>query len=153
ALMVQPMLAERGLRSVLVSAATRDGLRELGFAMAELVAAARAAAPVAEPTRIVLRPTPVDDAGFTVEHDGERFIVAGVKPERWVRQTDFGNDEAVGYLADRLARLGVEDVLVARGAQPGAEVVIGDVVFDWYPTSAGVGAPGPRGTDRRLDGR
>jgi Obg family GTPase CgtA-like protein len=29
--------------------------------------------------------------------------VRGEKPERWVRQTDFDNDEAVGYLADRLA--------------------------------------------------
>ena len=32
--------------------------------------------------------------------------MTGGKPERWVRQTDFSNDEAVGYLADRLARLG-----------------------------------------------
>ena len=36
-------------------------------------------------------------------------MVRGARPERWVRQTDFDNDEAVGYLADRLARLGVED--------------------------------------------
>ena len=28
-----------------------------------------------------------------------------------MRQTDFTNDEAVGYLADRLARLGVEEAL------------------------------------------
>ena len=55
-----------------------------------------------------------------------------------MRQTDFTNDEAVGYLADRLARLGVEDELFAAGAVAGAEVVIGDddtgVVFDWEPT-------------------
>ena len=40
---------------------------------------------------------------------GEGWRVRGEKPERWVRQTDFGNDEAVGFLADRLNRLGVED--------------------------------------------
>ena len=64
-----------------------------------------------EPTRIVLRPKAVDDAGFTVEPDPAEagaFIVRGEKPERWIRQTAFDNDEAVGYLADRLARLGVE---------------------------------------------
>ena len=64
----------------------------------------------------------------------------GEKPERWVRQTDFTNDEAVGYLADRLARLGVEDALRAAGAEPGDEVVIGGdggVVFDWEPTLTG----------------
>ena len=48
--------------------------------MAEQVRAHRAAQPVAEPTRIVLRPTAVDDAGFTVEPDPELpggFIVRG----------------------------------------------------------------------------
>ena len=48
-----------------------------------------------------------------------RYVVSGVKPTRWVRQTDFANDEAVGYLADRLARLGVEDALVDAGARAG----------------------------------
>ena len=66
------------------------------------------------------------------------FQVRGTKPERWVRQTDFRNDEAVGYLADRLARLGVEEQLFAAGAGAGAEVVIGGdddgVIFDWEPT-------------------
>ena len=53
-----------------------------------------------------------EDAGFTVEPAGEQaFVVRGDRPRRWVLQTDFGNDEAVGYLADRLARLGVEDAL------------------------------------------
>ena len=87
-------------------------------------------------------------------------MVRGEKPERWVRQTDFTNDEAVGYLADRLARLGVEEALFEAGRRaPGAEVVIGAgddaVVFDWEPTLR-AGAErlhGPRGTDLRLDGR
>jgi GTP-binding protein len=63
----------------------------------------------------------------------------------------------VGYLADRLARLGVEDALFQAGAVAGAEVVIGDdvsgVVFDWEPTLiAGPGAiAAPRGSDLRLE--
>ena len=91
--------------------------------------------------------------------EGGRYVVRGAKPTRWVRQTDFTNDEAVGYLADRLARLGIEDALLAAGAQAGDEVVIGDgeqaVVFDWEPTLQ-AGAEllhGRRGTDLRLDGR
>jgi len=155
--MVRPMLAERGLDVYEVSAATREGLRELTFALARLVRDARAAAPEPEPTRVVLRPKQIGDSGFTVRRHGDgTFAVRGAKPERWVRQTDFGNEEAVGYLADRLARLGVEDELVKAGAEPGATVMIGDdadaVVFDWYPSSdAGEYLPSPRGTDRRLD--
>ncbi len=154
--MVRPELEARGLRVFDVSAASHEGLRALSFAMAELVAAARAVVPP-EPTRIVLRPRAVDDSGFSVASLDGRYIVRGEKPERWVRQTDFSNDEAVGYLSDRLARLGVEDALRAAGAQEGDEVVVGGdggVVFDWEPhLTAGAERLGPRGTDRRLDGR
>ncbi|PWR08068.1 GTPase ObgE [Micromonospora acroterricola] len=151
---VRPDLEERGYRVFEVSAATREGLKELTYAMAELVDAARKAAPPAEPTRIVIRPMAVDDAGFTItaETDGS-FTVRGVRPERWVKQTNFDNDEAVGYLADRLARLGVEDKLAKAGAQPGDLVRIGEREFDWQPTLyAGVEyTPGNRGTDVRLE--
>ncbi|MFF0123067.1 GTPase ObgE [Micromonospora arida] len=151
---VRPDLEERGYQVFEVSAATREGLKELTYAMAELVDAERKAAPPAEPTRIVIRPIAVDDDGFTItgETDGS-FTVRGVRPERWVKQTNFDNDEAVGYLADRLARLGVEDKLAKAGAQPGDLVRIGAREFDWQPTLfAGVDfVPGNRGTDVRLE--
>ncbi|BCL13411.1 GTPase ObgE [Micromonospora sagamiensis] len=151
---VRPDLEERGYRVFEVSAATREGLRELIYAMSELVEQSRQAAPPAEPTRIVIRPKAVDDAGFTIEAqpDGS-YVVRGTRPERWVRQTNFDNDEAVGFLADRLARLGVEEKLAKAGAQPGDLVRIGEREFDWQPTLyAGVEfVPGNRGTDVRLE--
>lgn len=152
---VRPMLEERGYRVFEVSAASREGLRPFIFAMGQLVMQARAEREQIEPTRIVIRPTPVDDSGFTVRREPEGFRVIGKRPERWVRQTDFANDEAVGYLADRLARLGVEEELQTLGAQPGSTVMIGPgedaVVFDWYPTFAGdLPVSGPRGSDDRL---
>ena len=160
--MVAPDLEARGWPVFAVSAATHAGLTSLGYAMSEVVLAARAAAPTAAPTRIVLRPEALDDAGFTVTREttaqGHRFRVRGPRPQRWVRQTDFGNDEAVGYLADRLERLGVEQELVKQGAVAGDEVVIGPeddaVVFDWEPM-LGTGAEllGPRGSGPRLEGR
>ncbi|HZG92489.1 MAG TPA: GTPase ObgE [Pseudonocardia sp.] len=155
--MVTAELAERfGWPVLAISTASRAGLRELSFAMAERVREHRAAQPVAEPTRTILRPVAVDDAGFSIEEDPELaggFIVRGARPERWIRQTSFDNDEAVGYLGDRLARLGVEDALAAAGAEPGCPVTIGDVTFDWEPnTPAGVAVMmGRRGTDARLD--
>ncbi|TDC54637.1 GTPase ObgE [Jiangella ureilytica] len=152
--LVRADVEARGWEVFPVSAATHEGLRELTYAMGSLVAAARAAAPPPEPTRLVLRPAAVDDSGFTVTDEGERYRIRGVKPERWIRQTDFTNDEAVGYLADRLARLGVEEALLKAGARAGDEVVIGGedaVVFDWEPAvDAGGEHLGPRGTDSRL---
>jgi GTP-binding protein len=144
----------KGLPIFEVSAVSREGLRTFGFALAEAVAAHWAANPPTEPTRIVLRPQAVDESHFAVERDTDGvYVVRGGKPERWVRQTDFSNDEAVGYLADRLARLGVEAELAAAGAKPGEPVRIGPVEFDWEPTlyAGGDFVPGRRGTDYRLD--
>ncbi len=158
--LVRASLEERGLQVFPVSAATGEGLAELGYGLAAAVEQHRASLPTPEPARLTLRPRAVDDSGFTVEPDpdGEGFVVHGVKPERWVRQTDFTNDEAVGFLADRLNRLGVEEQLVRAGAVEGVAVTIGGVTFDWVPTlpagtltaeeTAGLGG---RGTDVRID--
>ncbi|HEY2297108.1 MAG TPA: GTPase ObgE [Jatrophihabitans sp.] len=150
--LVRPELEARGLRVFEISAVAHLGLRELTFALAAAVEADRAARPASEPARIVLAPKPVDDAGFTIAPVEDGFVVRGAKPERWVRQTDFQNDEAVGYLADRLNRLGVEQELARLGAQPGTAVTIGGVTFDFEPTG-GVAddyLPTRRGTDERL---
>jgi GTPase len=155
--MVKNELAKRGLPVYEVSAATTEGLRELKFAMAELVLAARAIAPEPEPVRVVIRPAAVAESGFEILRTPEgNYLIRGEKPVRWVRQTDFTNDEAVGYLADRLARLGVEEALAKAGAAAGDTVLIGDyddaVVFDWdpsMPTSSGH-VVGPRGSDWRV---
>ncbi|MBL5975449.1 MAG: GTPase ObgE [Candidatus Leucobacter sulfamidivorax] len=159
---VRPELEARGYRVFEISTVSHQGLRELGFALAELVEAARAEAVAAEEDRprIVLRPKAVDDGGFRVVTEGGSYgtlyRVLGEKPERWVEQTDFANDEAVGYLADRLQKLGIEDALVKAGATAGSTVVIGPgsgVVFDWEPTvtSAAEVQMGARGSDLRLD--
>ncbi|NDD60221.1 MAG: GTPase ObgE, partial [Actinobacteria bacterium] len=155
--MVEQTFRERGYEVFQISAAARIGLQELLYAMARLVSTYRANQVLEEKTRIVLRPTPVDDAGFTVSVDEDgTFTVVGTRPERWVHQTNFSNPEAVGYLADRLASLGVERELFRKGAKEGDEVRIGNgddaVVFDWHPTiEAGAELlAGPRGDDMRI---
>jgi GTP-binding protein len=158
--LVKPDLEARGLEVFIVSAVAHQGLRELTYAMARHVEAARREVEQVVPKRVVLRPRSVDDTGFAVTKemgaDGPYFRVTGERPVRWVRQTDFSNDEAVGYLADRLARLGVEEQLYKVGAVAGDTVVIGAtddaVVFDWEPTlQSGAELLGARGTDLRLD--
>ncbi len=157
---VKPDLEEKGYRVFLVSAVSHEGLRELGFALAEIVKESRAEVILAAENRprVIVKPKSVDDTGFTVKveksgADSVRYRVLGERPERWIHQTDFANDEAVGYLADRLARAGIEIELSKAGAVAGDEVVVGDgpsaVVFDWAPTIGDL-HQGPRGTDTRL---
>jgi GTP-binding protein len=156
--MVQPILEARGYPVFQISAASHIGLTELNYAMARIIQAARKAEAAQEKARIVLRPVPVGDSGFSVtaNEDGS-FTVLGEKPVRWVKQTDFGNTEAIGYLADRLATLGVERELFKKGAKAKDEVRIGAgdaaVIFDWEPTiEAGAELlAGPRGGDLRIE--
>ncbi len=156
--MVQPILEARGYPVFQISAASHIGLTELNYAMARIIQAARKAEASQEKARIVLRPAPVGDSGFSVtaNEDGS-FTVLGEKPVRWVKQTDFGNTEAIGYLADRLATLGVERELFKKGAKAKDEVRIGAgdaaVIFDWEPTiEAGAELlAGPRGGDLRIE--
>ena len=160
--MVAQTLRDKGYEVYPVSAASRIGLTELLYAMARLVQKARAEAVTEERTRIILRPTAVDDSGFTVQANADgSFSVRGQKVVRWVRQTNFKNAEAIGYLADRLAQLGVEKELFKKGAVAGSEVRIGsgdnEVVFEWEPTiEAGAeqlaGHLHRRGEDSRLEG-
>jgi GTP-binding protein len=96
------------------------------------------------------------------------YEVVGEKLRNWVLQTDFSNDEAVGFLADRLAKIGVEDELNKMGAKQHDEVRISIrnirepyliteqefYIFNYEPTlSAGAEVlyANRRGDDMRLE--
>ncbi|MBW3069930.1 GTPase ObgE [Actinomyces sp. 594] len=165
--LVEADFKARGLPVFTVSAVSHAGLSQLSFALADLVLRARAQVPAAEPVRPVIRPAAVGRRGgqatatvSVIQHpaEGTVYQVRGAKPERWVRQTDFSNDEAVGYLADRLAAGGVEDELAKAGAHAGDTVLIGavegGVIFTWEPSmTTGAELLGARGTDARLEDR
>ncbi|MEO8906673.1 MAG: GTPase ObgE, partial [Microbacteriaceae bacterium] len=162
AALVRPELEARGFEVFEISTVSHEGLKPLSYAMAALVDSARRealAAAEAKP-RIVIRPRAVDEAKFVVKVEGGSFgsvyRILGAKPERWVAQTDFTNDEAIGFLADRLAKIGIEDQLFKAGAVAGSTVVIGPgrgVIFDWEPTLTSTAElmTAPRGTDTRID--
>ena len=159
--MVRPDIEARGFRVFEISTVAREGLRALSFALAELVDQHRAEVAVEVPReRVVIRPKGArEEFSIRVEGGtyGNIYRVLGEKPVRWVQQTDFQNEEAVGYLGDRLERLGVEDALFKAGAVAGATVMIGtgdnSVVFDWEPSIASTAElMSPRGTDIRIGG-
>ena len=144
----------------MTSTATREGLDELKWAMWDIVKRTRKkrrTMPIDEPQ--VIRPKALsrrgEDGGVEVVRDPmypEGWLVTGEKAERWVRQTDFENDEAVGYLSDRLNKAGVEDMLRKAGAHEGDTVTIGEISFDWEPTIGGDPTLAGRGQDARLGG-
>jgi GTPase len=153
--LVEDDVAGRGWPFFAISTKTGEGLRKLTYALADLVAARRAAEPPLAAARIVLKPKPVGgQPEFEIQRHGDIWRVRGEKPERWVRQTDFSNAEAVGYLADRLNRIGIEDRLLELGARAGDGVAIGGadaVVFDFAPQiDIGAEILSRRGEDARF---
>ena len=156
---VRPELEARGYRVFEISAVSREGLRELAFALAELVdeAPRRSRRPSPRTPRIVHPPAGRRRRRTSSSRvEGGSYGDALPRARRQARalgaQTDFTNDEAVGFLADRLAKLGVEDELFKAGAVAGSTVVIGPgngVVFDWEPTLTSTAEliTAPRGTD------
>ncbi len=123
--------------SLLVSAQSGDGLKELVSALADVMASAReaqaaadaAAATVAAAT--VLRPADGRLDAFTVARDGEHFVVRGVQIERLFAKADLDNEDAVAYLQQIVERAGLNDALRKAGAIPGDTVVVGAQEFEF----------------------
>jgi len=156
--MVRPQFEAMGHQVFEVSAISKQGLKELSFALSKLIDQHATEAEKYREIISLVQQAPSDEFEVKKENssDGPIFRITGVKPERWVAQTDFSNDEAVGYLAERLAKLGVEDRLMKTGAKSGSTVVIGaenGVIFEWQPMISSIAeVTTPRGSDSRLDG-
>ena len=123
-------LEAMGWDGPVVSAVTRQGVRELVGRMAALVHEARQAAPAPEGL-VVIRPEPT---GATVERvDAKEFRLVGREVERIVALNDVTTPDALGYIDHRLEQLGVHRMLARAGAQEGDVVWIGEFSFEYQP--------------------
>jgi len=125
-------LAERGCRSLAVSAAGGQGLPELADAIWRLAAEA----PEQEPLPAETKERP-DPTAFRVLREDDGFRVEGVTVERRVAMTDMGSERAVRSLQRYLRRKGVEAALRAAGATTGQSVRIRDQEFDFLEGDEG----------------
>ena len=120
-----------------VSAATHEGIDQLVRATAQKVNELRsAAAEQPEPAydQVWEHKRKERDARITVTREERHaWRIEGKNIERMVIQTEWDNDEAVAFLQRRMERAGVERELARAGAQPGDEVRILDVAFEYEP--------------------
>jgi GTPase len=122
-----------------VSAATGEGIDDLRRQLlAELpeVAPARAEATAGggaefEAEHRVYRP--VGEGGYRVEREEDGgFRVLGRGVELLVERHDVRNEEALGYLEQRLGEIGVLAALTRAGFEPGDDVRIGEHEFELH---------------------
>ena len=111
-----------------ISSITRQGVRELVGRLASLVHEARDSEPETE-GRVILRPE--SDAAWVERVDENEWRVHGRKVLRAVHLNDVTTPDALSYIDERLAKLGVPKLLSRAGATDGDVVWIGSFSFDY----------------------
>ncbi|HET9185408.1 MAG TPA: Obg family GTPase CgtA, partial [Solirubrobacterales bacterium] len=76
---------------------------------------------------------PAGEGGYWVEREDDGgFRVAGRGVELLFERHDTGNEEALGYLEQRLREIGVIAALERAGFEPGDDVRVGDQEFELH---------------------
>ncbi|SFJ41641.1 GTPase ObgE [Thermoflavimicrobium dichotomicum] len=120
-----------------ISAATRQGIKELLYAIADLlekVEQEEAETPVidqAGPEERVIYRSQLDEPAFTIRRENEIFIVEGKRVEKLVQMTNFNYHDSVIRFSRKLKEMGIEDALRERGAKEGDTVRIGELEFEF----------------------
>jgi len=75
----------------------------------------------------------IEGERVSLEKDENGWVIKGKKVEKLVAQTDFNNQEAVQRFWNIYKKMGLEEILLERGVQPGDTVKIGQQEFTFYP--------------------
>ncbi|MDO8490608.1 MAG: GTPase ObgE [Dehalococcoidia bacterium] len=113
-----------------ISAATKEGVRELLEKAAAVLNAVAQAVPAKAPEVKVFRPRPRGPR-FSVSREEGVLVVSGAVPERLVVMADLENVEARRQLKRRLSRLGVVRALTRAGVKQGELVRFGNRDLEW----------------------
>jgi GTP-binding protein len=125
--LVKEMLAERGVQSLAISAATGEGVPALLKEIARRLSELPATIPVEEP-----EPQPeVDEKAFTIRRGRTGWHVWGVAIERAAKMTNWEQDESVARFQRILEAMGITMALREAGVAEGDTVFIGSVELAW----------------------
>lgn len=117
-----------------LSAATMQGVQELMYAVADLLAtipdkpAVEEVAEVEE--RVVFRAEKEPDP-FEISKEDDVFVVSGERIEKLVRMSNLNSYDAAQRFARIMRNMGVDEALRKRGAKDGDTVRIGKLEFDF----------------------
>ena len=116
-----------------ISALTKDGLRDLLFAIADkLEQIPKTALDAEKPKEEVVYRYQKPEAPFTISRDDDgAFVLSGNRIEKLFKMTDFARDEAVQRFSRQLRTMGVDEALRERGAKDGDIVRLLDFEFEF----------------------
>ncbi|AVQ99509.1 GTPase ObgE [Oceanobacillus sp. M65] len=116
-----------------ISALTKEGLRDILFAIADQLDAIPKVAPKMDEVeeKVIYRHTK-EDAPFEITRDDDgAYVLSGVKIEKLFKMTDFARDEAVQRFSRQIRGMGVDKALRERGARDGDTIRLLDFEFEF----------------------
>ncbi|WP_042223341.1 GTPase ObgE [Oceanobacillus manasiensis] len=116
-----------------ISALTKEGLRDILFAIADQLDAIPKVAPKMEEVeeKVIYRYTK-EDAPFKITRDDDgAYVLSGDKIEKLFKMTDFARDEAVQRFSRQIRGMGVDKELRERGAKDGDIIRLLDFEFEF----------------------
>ncbi|CDO01749.1 spo0B-associated GTP-binding protein [Oceanobacillus picturae] len=116
-----------------ISALTKEGLRDILFAIADQLDAIPKVAPKMDEVeeKVIYRHTK-EDAPFEITRDDDgAYVLSGVKIEKLFKMTDFARDEAVQRFSRQIRGMGVDKALRERGAKDGDTIRLLDFEFEF----------------------
>ncbi|RSD23296.1 GTPase ObgE [Mesobacillus subterraneus] len=120
-----------------ISAVTRSGLRELLFAVADLIEQTPEfpiideAELEKEENRVMYKHEKAEqEFQITRESDGT-FVISGDSIERLFKMTDFSREESIRRFARQMRGMGIDDALRERGAKDGDTVKLLEYEFEF----------------------
>ncbi len=129
---LKKLAEEEGIRFFAISAATRQGVKELIDCVGEWLDSYVPEAPKAEEAEKVYDFAGEDPDKITItRNDAGDFIVHGKAIEKLVIMTNFNNDEAVRRFQYIWRIKGIDGKLKERGIKEGQTVRIGDMEFEY----------------------
>lgn len=116
-----------------ISALTKEGLREILFAIADhLDSIPKVTTELEEIDKEVVYRYQKEDDPFQISRDDDgAFVLSGAKIEKLFKMTDFARDEAVQRFSRQIRTMGVDDALRKRGAKDGDTIRLLDFEFEF----------------------
>jgi GTPase len=129
-------LEEHGVtRVVPISAASRQGVRELIYMIADTLASIPEEQPEVEEAveeRVVYTYSRASDPkDFTVHRENDIFVVQSESIEKMMKRINFGSQDAATRFARTMRKMGIDQALRDRGAVDGDTVRIGEFEFEF----------------------
>lgn len=72
-----------------------------------------------------------EEKPFTINKDGNTFVIRGDEVERLFRMTNFNTEEAYERFSNKIRRMGIDEELEKMGVKEGDTVRILDFEFEW----------------------